>query len=66
MAQPSLQVNQSLVRKADDIFEKEQGQVVEAVIAESKPAEEPMFINSYGYVSSSGSCRKEIDLSSDS
>lgn len=48
-------MNQSLVRKADDIFEKEQGQVVEAVIAESKPAEEPMFINSYGYVSSSSS-----------
>ena len=47
--QPALDIRQSLLRKADDIFEKEQQLIAEAALHAASP-EKPCFVNEHGYV----------------
>ena len=47
-AMPSLQVDEERVRKADDIFEKEQEGVAEFAAADKPDAPAPMYVNENG------------------
>lgn len=49
--QPALDIRQSLLRKADDIFEKEQQLIVEAALQAASPEKKSFFVNEHGYVS---------------
>lgn len=47
--QPALDIRQSLLRKADDIFEKEQQLIVEAALQSASPEKKGFFVNEHGY-----------------
>lgn len=48
--QPSLHVSESLVRKADELFEREQEIVAQRAVAEERPQDATgMYINEHGY-----------------
>lgn len=48
--QPALDIRQSLLRKADDIFEKEQQLIAEAALQAESPEKKRLFVNEHGYV----------------
>ena len=46
--QPALEVDESLLRQADNIFEKEQGFIVGEATVVPKSAAKPLFVNRHG------------------
>lgn len=49
-AMPSLRVDEERVRKANELFEKDQEVVAELAVAENSDIPSSMFVNEYGYV----------------
>ncbi|KZT71600.1 hypothetical protein DAEQUDRAFT_114019 [Daedalea quercina L-15889] len=48
--QPALDLSQTLRRKADDIFEKEQQIVAEGVARETSPEKKRLYVNEHGFL----------------
>ena len=48
--QPALDIGQTLRRKADDIFEKEQQIIAERGNRETSPEKKRLYVNEHGYV----------------